>query len=239
MPEFKGFPDGKVHQIPIPASFFKDLLPKIDHLGELKVSVYFFWRLARMEGPFRFLHAIDLAGDEAFMRGLGATPEAAGETLREALERAVNRGTLLQADIPQENGSERIYLLNSPKGRAALRAIESGKWRPALEVRETPLEVSEPPNIFRLYEENIGALTPMIADALVEAEETYPAAWIEEAIQIAVRKNKRNWSYALAILERWRREGKHGGKEKSEDRRDTEEARRRYVEGEFSDFVEH
>jgi DnaD/phage-associated family protein len=239
MPEFKGFPEGKVHQVPIPAPFFKELLPRIDHLGELKISLYFFWRLARMEGPFRFLRASDLAGDEALMRSLGPAPEAAEEALEEALTRAVSRGTLLQADITQKNTSERIYLLNSPKGRAALRAIESGKWRPPLEGQETPLEVSEPPNIFRLYEENIGALTPMIADALVEAEETYPAVWIEEAIQIAVRKNKRNWAYALAILERWRREGKHGGKEKSEDRRDSEEARRRYVEGEYSDFVEH
>ena len=92
---------------------------------------------------------------------------------------------------------------------------------------------------FRIYEENIGPLTPIIADELTEAEGYYPLPWIEEAIGLAVKNNKRSWHYTMAILERWRREGKHGKKEKPEDRSDIEEARRRYVEGEFSDFVEH
>ena len=79
----------------------------------------------------------------------------------------------------------------------------------------------------------------MIADALGEAEDTYPTHWIEEAIQIAVERNKRSWRYAEAILERWQREGRDARKEKLKDRRDPEEARRQYIEGEFSDFVEH
>ena len=40
-------------------------------------------------------------------------------------------------------------------------------------------------------------------------------------------------------VERWQREGHHARKEKTEDRQDTPEARRRYLEGEFSDFIEH
>jgi DnaD/phage-associated family protein len=86
------------------------------------------------------------------------------------------------------------------------------------------------PNIFRLYENNIGPLTPMIAEILQDAENTYPPAWIEEAIRIAVENNKRNWRYVEAILRRWQ----EGGRDEREDRRDTEKSLRRYKEWENS-----
>jgi len=91
----------------------------------------------------------------------------------------------------------------------------------------------ERPNLFTLYEQNIGALTPMLAEVLRDAEKEYPAAWIEEAIREAVEHNARSWKYIAAILERWKKEGKGGGKPPSE------EDRKRYVEGEYADFIEH
>ncbi len=45
---------------------------------------------------------------------------------------------------------------------------------------------------------------------LQEAEALYPAPWLEEAIKIAVRQNRRRWSYVSRILERWAVEGKDG-----------------------------
>ena len=36
---FAGFPSGKMHLTRIPAQFFSELLPQIDHLGELKVTL--------------------------------------------------------------------------------------------------------------------------------------------------------------------------------------------------------
>lgn len=239
MDGFNGFPEGKSRQVPIPSLFFSELLPLIDHLGELKLTLHVFWRLSQIEGPFRFLRWADLVKDEALADELGTQAGVKPDALREALGQAVRRGTLLEARVTSSQGAEQIYFLNSPKGRAALRAIESGRWRPLEAGADGALEIEEPVNIFQLYEENIGPLAPMIADALTEAEETYPPAWIEEAIGIAVGKNKRNWRYIVAILERWQREGKHGKKEKAKDRPDSEAARRRYVEGEFSDFIEH
>ena len=56
------------------------------------------------------------------------------------------------------------------------------------------------PNIFALYEENVGIIGPMMAEALKEAETTYPAAWIEEAFREAVARNKRSWRYIETIL---------------------------------------
>ncbi len=52
----------------------------------------------------------------------------------------------------------------------------------------------ERPNVFKLYEENIGPLTPMIADALKDAENTFSPEWIAEAIELAVKNNKRSWN---------------------------------------------
>ena len=119
--------------------------------------------------------------------------------------------------------------------REVERAIERGEWRhsgnPAFPVDV----VSETPGIYHLYEENIGPLTPIIAETLEDAESTYPYNWIEEAVRIAVENNVRRWSYVEAILKRWQ----EGGRDEREDRRDTEKDRRRYVEGEFSDFIEH
>ena len=66
----------------------------------------------------------------------------------------------------------------------------------------------ERPNIFVLYEQNIGLLSPLIADQLRDAAEQYPPEWIEAAFREAVQHNKRKWSYISAILRRWETEGR-------------------------------
>jgi len=72
-------------------------------------------------------------------------------------------------------------------------------------------------NIYQLYESNIGALTPMIADSLDDAEKLYDHQWIVDSIKLAVEHNKRNWKYCEAILKRWKEEGKDEGKKKTDD----------------------
>lgn len=66
----------------------------------------------------------------------------------------------------------------------------------------------ERPNIFVLYEQNIGLLTPMLASQLEDAADHYPAEWVEAAFSEAVQRNKRNWKYISAILRRWETEGR-------------------------------
>lgn len=235
MEAFGGFGEGKVGFTTIPDPFFSELLPKIDDLGELKVTVYAFWRLDHMEGVFRYLRRANFLEDADLMQGMGATPDEAEKNLYASLDRCVGRGTLLKANVHLEEGEETFYFLNSPKGRAAVDAIARGEWQPTGDSL-APIDVSPAhPNIFRLYEENIGPLTPMVAESLRDAEQTYPSSWIEEAIQEAVENNVRRWNYVEAILKRWQEEGRY----ERRDRRDTEEDRRRYVEGEFSDYIEH
>ena len=235
MNEFSGFPEGKMNFTGIPDLFFRVLLPEIEHLGELKTSIYAFRLLHQMEGSFRYLRRENFSQDENFMRGLAQDPQRAGEILDQALSLCTERRTLLKTSIELDTGIQELYFLNSPKGRAALQAIEAGEWRHSGN-GEAPLEIFPPtPNIYQLYEENIGPLTPMIADTLKDAEQNYPYSWIEEAVRIAVENNVRRWAYVEAILKRWQ----EGGRDERTDRRDTEKDRRRYVEGEFSDFIEH
>ncbi len=66
----------------------------------------------------------------------------------------------------------------------------------------------ERPNIFVLYEQNIGLLSPLLADELKDAADQYPEEWIEAAFREAVQHNKRKWSYIRAILRRWETEGR-------------------------------
>jgi DNA replication protein len=76
---------------------------------------------------------------------------------------------------------------------------------------DTPQHIQvqiERPNIFVLYEQNIGLLSPLLADELKDAADQYPAEWIEAAFLEAVQHNKRKWSYIRAILRRWETEGR-------------------------------
>ena len=230
MIKFEGLP-AKVNFDRLPSPFFSELLPLIDDLGELKVTLYVLWRLDRMAGDFRYLMESDFLADSRFISGLAGSPEGGAATLKESLSRCVNRGSLLRAEIRQKDGISTLYFFNSPKGRAALEAIQNGSWRPAEADAESavPIElVPERPSIYQLYEENIGPLTPLLAEALGDAEDEYPANWIEEAVRIAVEKNVRNWRYVEAILRRWHERGY----DVREDRRDTEKSRQEYADWE-------
>ena len=66
----------------------------------------------------------------------------------------------------------------------------------------------------RTYEENIGIITPMIADELKDIVKTYPTGWLEEAIKRACGQNKRRLVYIKAILENWHRGGDNQQKRK-------------------------
>jgi DNA replication protein len=234
MSHFSGFPSGRVRTTPIPAPFFTDLLVQIDHLGELKVTLYTIWFLDQQEGNIRFLTYADFANDRKLILALGPYEDESNRALDDALNRAVERGTLLMAPLKDQGKDATLYFLNSARGRAALKALQNGDWSPELGNRAPVLLELERPNIYRLYEENIGPLTPLIADALREAEINYPPEWIEEAIHKAVLGNARRWRYVEAILRRWKEKGRD-----DTDRRNPEKDRRRYIEGELGEFIEH
>lgn len=222
MKAFKGFSD-KETLTQIPDSFFQELLNDLEDTDELKVTLYVLWRIAHMESRSRSLCQSEIMADPAFMAGIDRP------RLEAALERTVQRGSLLRV----ENEEGGFYFLNSPRGRAAAEALKKEEWRAA--ARTASIPPPERPNIFRLYETHIGPLTPMLADALKDAEKIYSEDQVEAAFAEAVSRNKRNWKYVEAILRN--RKEKENAKEQTG--RDPEEDRRKYVEGKYSDYIEH
>jgi DnaD/phage-associated family protein len=130
--------------------------------------------------------------------------------LRQALNSAVDHGALLHSTSNINGKDEDIYVLKAD--------------------RRQPSAI----NIFALYEQNIGIITPMIAEELKEAEKRYPPQWIEEAFKEAVTMNKRSWKYIARILERWASEGKDSG----EHRRDIKKGGSdKYIKGKYGHLV--
>ena len=213
MTKFKGFTDSETFT-QLPDALFHQLLKEIDDTAELKVTYYFLWRVEHMEGPFRMLCETDF--DKKAL-GLSA------EEIRLGLEKAVQRGSILKS----QHEADVFYFLNSPRGRAAADAFAKGQWRESGRIMSAPLER---PNVFKLYEENIGPLTPLIADALKDAEELYYADWIADAIELAVKNNKRNWKYCEAILKRWKEEGRAEKQDRRDDKKSGEGSFDRKIE---------
>ena len=173
---FKGFSDSETFS-QIPETFFRQLLNEITGADELKVTLYALWRIEHMDGPLRALCESDFDAQEL---GLEL------DEVHSGLEKAEKRGSLLKA----VHATDVFYFLNSPRGRAAAEAFAKGQWRDSAQIVSAPLER---PNVFKLYEENIGPLTPLIADALKDAEQIYAEEWISEAIELAAKNNKRSW----------------------------------------------
>jgi DNA replication protein len=230
---FEGFPAGELRFTPVPDLFFAELLPAIDSLTELKVTLYIIW--LRQRASKQVVSRAELAADETLARGLRDLEDDPESALIEGLARAVARGSLLHVAVESEAGPQDVYALNSEGGRQALARIQSGEVGTVGAVVLDRPSVEPQPNIFQLYEDNIGLLSPILADELRDAEESYPASWIEDAFRIAVSKNARNWRYIRTILERWATEGKDDGT----GRRNTEAKRRWYTDEEFKQFFEH
>ncbi len=215
MTPFNGFTSQETFT-QIPDSLFH-LMNEIDDLAELKVTLYALWQIDHIEGHFRALCQTDFAPDALGMNQA---------QINIGLEKATERGTLLKSN----HEADTFYFLNSPRGRLAAEAFAKGQWRESARIMSAPLNKS---NIFKLYEENIGALTPLLSEMLREAEKNYPSEWFEEAFAIAVGRNIRNWKYVEAILTRW----KEKGKDERKDKQDIVKDAKRYSDSEFSEFI--
>jgi DNA replication protein len=229
MNEFSGFPGG-AKSTPIPNVFFTTVLPDIDDLDELKVTLHAFRIIHGKRGYTRFVTYDELHGDPALVRGLGRGSPAS-ESLSRGLNRAVSRGTLLHLTSEREDRVEDLYFLNTEADRRAVSQIESGELELGAAVGSEPAPaVLEQANIFALYEQNIGMLSPIIVEELKEAEQLYPASWVRDAFKEAVDLNKRSWRYIQRILERWAAEGKDDGESRRHTKAesDPEEYYRRY-----------
>jgi len=237
MKQFNGFPT-RMEFTSIPNVFFSSLLPRISDIAELKTTLHVLAVLYRKRGYPRFVTYGELLGDASLMSSLKCGEESSDEVLRNSLKMATERGTIINITLDRDGASEDVYLLNTESNRQTVAKIQSGELKlSGLKAKgRAYVEVEEPPDIFTLYEQNIGMLTPIIADELREAEKLYPQSWLQDAIKEAVNQNKRKWSYISAILEHWSAEGKKDGTYQRHPKKTDPD---KYFKGKYGHMVRH
>lgn len=209
-PIFSGYPSGTTVITEIPEAFFTDLFPQIDDLVEMKITLYAFWYIQQLDGDIRYIKLSDIQKDEALQRALtiDSHHQDHQKVLMDALDKAVTRGSLLV--IISKAGNDRFYLINTPRSRALVDGYQKGTWEPET-IPQLPVGLDlNKPDIYKLYEQNIGLITPLIAEQLKTAAEDFPMEWIEDAIKAAVDNNVRRWSYINRILVSWKERGRYG-----------------------------
>ena len=190
----------------MPESFFTDVMPKIQDLTELKLVLYAAYLIMRKQDHPRFVTYKELKAVSCQL-----TAEFSEEVLRRALDSAIQHGALTHSTSSIDGVLEDVYSLTVESRQAAT------------------------VNIFTLYEQNVGIITPLIAEELKEAERVYPPGWIEEAFREAVDLNKRSWRYIARILERWASEGKDSGEHKRNIKKDDPD---KYIKGKYGHLVQ-
>jgi DNA replication protein len=193
----------KTNCISLPDSFFTQAMPKIQDLAELKTVLYVSYLILRKQERPYFVTYKELLSH-------GPMAAMGEEILRQALNSAIEHGTLLHSTSNINGVLEDVYSLTADS-------------------RQPPTV-----NIFALYEQNIGMITPIIAEELKEAEKLYPPQWIEEAFKEAVTLNKRSWKYIARILERWASEGKDSGEYRGNIKKGVPD---KYIKGKYGHLV--
>jgi DNA replication protein len=167
------------------------------------------------DGPDSAISEEAFAGDPAVTDAakVGGTPIPKPDWPFNALEQAVAHGIVLRFSASSPSGTRYWLLPNTFENARRVAAMAND---PQMVPEQFWIDEARPriqvdrPTVFRIYEQNIGPLTPLIADRLITALETYPLEWIEAALGEAVAYNRRNWRYVSRILENWSVDGPPG-----------------------------
>jgi DnaD/phage-associated family protein len=219
-------------QINIPESFISEHLSKINDPDLFKLLLYIFWRFDKEKSQVKYITIESIIKDLAFSEFFGKSSNEIKIRILELLTKAIEQAILIICPNPEQAKID-LYFYNSIRNQEIIELIKSGDLR--IENLQNISLASIKPNVFKIYEENIGPLTPMIAETLEDASNNFPINWINEAIQIAVENNVRRWKYIQAILDRWQEEGKDARR----DQKSTQEDREKYLKGKYSGLIKH
>jgi DnaD/phage-associated family protein len=219
MKYFGGFPTN-MQFTPVPNLFMNMLMPGMDS-PELKCMLYIFQTIYGKKGTPRFATLSELLSNPS----LAASLHQEGKSFEQQVKEASQKGR-----------QESLFFLNTASDRASVEQIKSGILKlPKMEILKTAVKPVEQENVFSLYEENIGLLTPLASEEIKDALTQYPEDWIGDAIRESVVANKRNWCYIERILERWTTEGKKDGTHQRDNQKDAPD---KYTHGALGHLIQ-
>jgi DnaD/phage-associated family protein len=207
--------------LPFPIALLTDVIPSMTDISEIQV-VLTAVRLTTSSGSIdQPIEEPTIVRDRSLRRALRVVGSANEPDNRIAtgLELAVGRGVLVRFRTIDGKDERVWYAIATPAARLSVERMVSGNAAPPASLwhsEHAPRVEPERPTVFRLYEQNIGLLSPLIAEQLVRALEKYPREWIEDAIGEAAAYNKRSLRYIQRILQNWATSGRGDQRAESE-----------------------
>ena len=185
----------------MPNAVLGRVLSQVEDHDTFRLILRAIWLLERQRGYPRHISADDLRRD----RALSAV--TSDETrFKDALSSAIASRVLCEVSIA---GNSRLMLSTESAQRASVLSIsDSQNHEDTADGWDEPAASTLPTDAFRAYEENIGALSPMIRENILSALEDFTDEDIAHAVRIAVENESRSWSFVAGVLqalvERWR-----------------------------------
>ncbi|MFL2647050.1 MAG: DnaD domain-containing protein [Dehalococcoidia bacterium] len=200
---FEGFRTGS-KAVAIPVEFFNELMPTLNRGVEIRVVLHVIYMIFRKSGRIRAVSFEELVNETSLRAAL--SEDTYRFQIKGALDRGVQAGALLECHLNQHDF---LYFLNNEGGRRQYQQIQMGTLSFSKDSQiTTSINLNKTTPIIA-YEQEIGTVTPAIAEAIREAEGLYPTEWIIEALNLASTNNARSWRYVDAILKRWNKEGRN------------------------------
>jgi DnaD/phage-associated family protein len=190
-----------------------DAFPSIPRLARLanmsKASVLRYTKVLEDAGLIRVTREKAEDGDNAVnhyhllevKRGISQQPGVVSDR---------NHRTITQQPpVVSESNHNQIQLNQIQEPKVVVEAVRPADAGESAEQPSTT--TTSTANAFKLWEQEIGVLTPLVSDAIKDWHKNYPAGWAEEAIREARLSSGKSISpkYVQAILDRWKQDGKN------------------------------
>lgn len=209
------FPRG-YRSTPIPNPLLADLLVEIADPDELRLTLRAVWALHQQKNFPPSVTMSDLTSDRTVAAMLGTAGDNLENRVCALLDQAAERGTLLK--IADRGGPDRYFLNTEPvrrvlsrQGVAPTSVDDAAETEADLETWQDLGAAAEPSLAVTAYEENIGHITPLVAEKISDAIDDYTELAVVEAIRTAAARDVRNWNYVAALLRRPQREQDEDG----------------------------
>ena len=176
------------------------MLASVDDAKIIKLVLRAIWLIERQRGYPRFITEEHLRRDRILSVVL---PDE--RVFADCLKTVFDLGVLVE--VPSHGTNWIMLNTESAHRYVAGGGVNDGDESSASDGWDEPASSHLPADAFRAYEENIGALSPMIRESILAALEDFTDDDISRAVRIAVENETRSWTFINGILRRWSREG--------------------------------